>query len=338
MGHPEPSETQAWLEAAGRVPLLTQEEEILLGRRIQAAAGIDPTTTDRREMRTLRLAARARERFVAANLRLVYRVADQRYRRAVPPHGFVDLLQAGAEGVHHAASKFDPSRGNKFSTYAAWWIRQRIQLELDKTSRTIRPPLTITPKLRKLKRISHQLIAELGRQPTVEELATGVGLSAEEVATALLRARALTSLDLRLAYDSDDTIGAVLQIHEPAADEQLEELRAALAALPRLQRLAVEAAHLPDPPTLSGFARAERLTMRRAQRLLGLGMTRLGQLAPQPVLQLRLPLPDPAVEIGRMPGHRHQRRRTHRGQAEGQLHLPIKLRHGRTLRKEIVAS
>lgn len=337
MGASESSDTQAWLAAAGRVPLLTREEEILLGRRIQAAASIDPTTTDLAEQRALRSAAKARERFVAANLRLVYRIAYQNFRSAVPAHGFVDLLQAGAEGLHHAAGKFDPRRGIKFSTYSAWWVRQRIQWYLDWHGRTIRPPSTIARQIRGLPRATQELAVQLERAPTAAELGQRVGLSEEDVTTALTRARAPTSLDRALGDEDGETIGERLWTPEPARDEQLEELQEALAGLPRLQRLAVMAAHLPDPPTLAGFAKGEGISIRRAKHLLELGMAGLEVLRPEPTLQLRLPLPDPVVKITCVKHRRHYRRRAHCGQAEGQLELKLWI-HGKTLRRLTVMS
>ena len=245
------SEQQAWLEAAARVPLLTQQEEIILGRQVQSAAGIDPQSNRPEDVKALRRAHRARERLATANLRLVYRIAE-RYRRAVPESGFMDLLQAGAEGVMRAAGKFDPTNGSKFSTYSAWWIRERIQNEIDKNSRTIRPPTTITPKLRRLPRVRQEITARLGRSPTVEELAVELKLSPAEVVTALQRANGLVSLDQLVNEDGDLTLGDLQATPADEEDDLLELLRQGMARLPACQRLQLlrEFQNQPAPPAV----------------------------------------------------------------------------------------
>jgi RNA polymerase primary sigma factor len=294
------SEQQAWLEAAARVPLLTQQEEIIMGRQVQAAAGIDPQSNRPEDLAILRRAHRARERLATANLRLVYRIA-QRYRRAVPASGFMDLLQAGAEGVMRAAGKFDPANGSKFSTYSAWWIRERIQDELAKTSRTIRAPTTITGKLRRLPGIRQSLTMKLGRSPTVEELAAESKLSTKEVIIELERARGLVSLDSWTGKTSANirrpcgvTLGDMQATPVEDDDDQLDLLRQGMEQLPDTERRLLEAAYLPGGPTLTQQARVEGVSIRRARELVESGMQRLRMLQevpqPQHPQQLHLPL------------------------------------------------
>lgn len=287
------SEQQAWLDAAGRVPLLTPAEELHLGQLSMAAVGIDPLSQKPADLLTLRRAHRARERLATANLRLVYRVAE-RYRRCVPDSGFLDLLQAGAEGVMHAAGKFDPTKGWRFSTYSAWWIRQRIQVELDKHSRTIRAPSTITPQLRRLPRVRQQLTAELERPPTVEELATGLRLSAAEVVTALQRERGLASLDQSIDVNGDTTLGELQaapgSLDEEENDDQLDALRQRMAQLPAQQQRLVRASYLAGEPTLVQQARIEGLGIRQAKRMVEEGLIQLRLLRGPPEHQLDLPL------------------------------------------------
>jgi RNA polymerase sigma factor (sigma-70 family) len=321
------SEQKAWLDAAARVPLLTHEEEIILGRQVQSAIG----STDRL---VLRRAHRARERLATANLRLVYKVADP-YRGYVPDYGFTDLLQAGAEGVMHAASKFDPALGFRFSTYAAIWIRQRIQIELDRHSRTIRAPSTITPQLRRLPRVQQQLTAELGRPPTVDELAAGLRLAPVEVVTALQRARPPTSLDQVLDDDSDTTIGDLQATPAEVEDEQLEQLRQGMARLPAQLRRLVDAAYLPGEPTLAQQARAEGMSLRKAKGLVeaGLGRLRLLREAPEEQLHLPLLLPRPSFDVRRRVGKRHHRKRCQCPAQQLELVLVRVPHHGSTLRR-----
>lgn len=327
------SDFQAWLNAAGRVPLLTHAEEIILGRQVQAAAGINPASKRPADRRLLRRAHRARERLATANLRLVAQVA-QRYRSTVPPHGFVDLLQAGAEGVLHAAGKFDPSKGYKFSTYAACWIRQRIQVELDKNSRTIRAPSTITPALRRLPRAQQVLFHQLGRAPTPAELGQELGLSEGEVALAMQRTRSLASLDAPTLDGEGSSLGELLACPgEEQEDQQLDQLREAMAKLPALQRRLVAAAYLPDGLTWSQQVRAEGLSNTHARALLEVAMVQLQQLRQPAEVQLRLLVLAPDER-----GHHRRRGGQHRGrkarEQPGQLLLfPSGLHHGRTDRR-----
>jgi RNA polymerase sigma factor (sigma-70 family) len=302
------SEQQAWLDAAARVPLLTQQEEIILGRQVQAAIG-------EQDPQILRRARRAKERLATANLRLVYRIAE-RYRRAVPASGFMDLLQAGAEGVMHAAGKFDPSRGIKFSTYSAWWIRERIQDELAKNSRTIRAPTTITGKLRRLPGVRQQLTMALGRLPTVEELATELMLSPAEVCIELQRANGLISLDSPVKAGAPHTgcvtVGALLATPAEDEDDQLVLLRQGMARLPEVQRRLLDAAYLPGEPTLAQQARVEGLSIRQAKEQVKRGLEQLQVLReiPKPK-QLHLPLQlllGPSIQQRRRSGHRRKRR------------------------------
>lgn len=303
------SEQQAWLEAASRVPLLTQQEEIILGRQVQDAARIDPQSNRPEDLRILRRAHRARERLATSNLRLVYRIA-QRYRRAVPASGFMDLLQAGAEGVMLAAGKFDPSRGNKFSTCSAWWIRERIQHEIDKHSRTIRPPTTITPKLRRLPRVRQELTAQLGRPPNVEELATELKLSPADVVTAIQRSSGLVSLDQLIGNDGDLTVGDLQATPAEEEDDLLDLLRQGMARLPACQRRLIEAVYLPGTPTLAEQAMVEVED--------GLKLLRKFQHEPLPS-----PIP-PAVIIHLPVAQAIHRRRRRRGRCpEHQLELDL---------------
>lgn len=335
------SDQQAWLDAAGRVRLLTPDEEILLARQIRSAQAINPTTTCPAELQRLKRARRATDRLASANLRLVYRLATP-YRRLVPEHQFLDLLQAGAEGVLHAAGKFDPEAGYKFSTYCAWWIRQRIQVEIDWHSRTIRVPTTITPQLRKLPRVRQQLTAQLGRPPNVDELAAALALSPQEVATALERARAPASLDQPLHDAEEDgaTLGDLQATPEAWSDQQLQDVRRVLGRLPLLQRSIVEAAYFPGTPTLREVARAEGLSYREAQGLLTAALRRLRKLNPGSssggAEQLSLPVLRPCPQqLNRRPP-RAYRRRSHQA-SEDQLALqlapPRRRRQRRTLRR-----
>lgn len=198
---------RSYLRDIGRVPLLSHEQEITLGRQVQelmhleelreeltmraggeepsgealaAAAGLSAAQLRRR----LQMGRRAKERMVAANLRLVVSVAKKYTRRNME---LLDLIQEGTIGLVRGVEKFDPTRGYKFSTYAYWWIRQGITRAIAEKSRTIRLPIHITETLNKLKKGQRELSQELGRTPTVSELAVYVELPEDEVKDLLCR-------------------------------------------------------------------------------------------------------------------------------------------------------
>ncbi len=186
---------RSYLRDIGRVPLLSHEQEITLGRQVQElmhlealeaqlkretgtapsqeewaqAAGLSPNQLQRH----LRSGRRAKERMVSANLRLVVSVAKKYTKRNME---LLDLIQEGTIGLVRGVEKFDPSRGYKFSTYAYWWIRQGITRAISEKSRTIRLPIHITEVLNRLKKSQRELSQHLGRTPTVVELSAAVAL------------------------------------------------------------------------------------------------------------------------------------------------------------------
>ncbi|MCE2839754.1 MAG: sigma-70 family RNA polymerase sigma factor [Cyanobium sp. 49614_E6] len=215
---------RSYLRDIGRVPLLSHEQEITLGRQVQelmgleelreelalraggeppspemlaAEAGLSPALLRRR----LQAGRRAKERMVAANLRLVVSVAKKYTKRNME---LLDLIQEGTIGLVRGVEKFDPTRGYKFSTYAYWWIRQGITRAIAEKSRSIRLPIHITETLNKLKKAQRELSQELGRTPTVAELAVAVELPEEEVKDLLSRARQPVSLETKVG-DGEDT-------------------------------------------------------------------------------------------------------------------------------------
>ena len=190
---------RSYLRDIGRVPLLSHEQEITLGRQVQElmaleeleqeltmraggskpapeqlaeAAGLTPPQLKKR----LTAGRRAKERMVAANLRLVVSVAKKYTKRNME---LLDLIQEGTIGLVRGVEKFDPTRGYKFSTYAYWWIRQGITRAIAEKSRTIRLPIHITETLNKLKKGQRELSQELGRTPTITELAEFVELQSK---------------------------------------------------------------------------------------------------------------------------------------------------------------
>ena len=235
-----------FLNRAGKIPLLTAAEEIQLGRQVQAMLRLledkpDPPYLPE-ERRIIRTGRRAKERMITGNIRLVVTIA-RRYANSARAGtlAFDDLIQDGMVGLMRAVDGFDHERGYKFSTYAYWWIRQGITRAIAEKSRSIRLPIHITETLNKLKKAQRELSQELGRTPTVGELAVAVELPEEEVKDLLSRARQPVSLETKVG-DGEDTelldllAGDGVLPDEVVAVECLKGyLRALLEQLPELQ-------------------------------------------------------------------------------------------------------
>src|SRR5215204_430566 len=186
--HPVAYETttdalQLFLREAGRHQLLTAAQEVELSKRIERG---DPE---------------AKQRMIQSNLRLVVSIAKNYRNQGLP---FLDLIQEGTLGLIRAVEKFDWRRGYKFSTYATWWIRQAVARALADKARTIRMPVHIVERMQKMHRAERLLWTQLGREPTLEEIAEEASLPIEQAREVRAAARASTSLDQPVG-DTDDT-------------------------------------------------------------------------------------------------------------------------------------
>jgi len=181
---------QLYLRSIGRIKLLSASEEIELARRIGKGDEI------------------AKKRLVQANLRLVVSVAKKYQGRGLP---FLDLIQEGNLGLIRAAEKFDPERGYKFSTYATWWIRQGITRALADKSRTIRVPVHMVETINNLRKTTRKLSQELGRRPTMEELARAMNVSLTKIKEILAANRTPVSLDTPYGEDEDNSLAELVQ-------------------------------------------------------------------------------------------------------------------------------
>ncbi|MGB1417583.1 MAG: RNA polymerase sigma factor, RpoD/SigA family, partial [Synechococcus sp.] len=250
---------RSYLRDIGRVPLLTHEQEITLGRQVQdlmeleelereleARDGAKPTKellakesglSVVKLKRKLQHGRRAKERMVAANLRLVVSVAKKYTKRNME---LLDLIQEGTIGLVRGVEKFDPTRGYKFSTYAYWWIRQGITRAIAEKSRTIRLPIHITEMLNKLKKGQRELSQDLGRTPTVTELAAFVELPEDDVKDLMCRARHPVSLEMKVGDGDDTELLELLSGDGELPSQQVEEdcmkgdLRSLLGQLPHM--------------------------------------------------------------------------------------------------------
>ena len=179
-----------YLKEIGRVPLLTADEEIELARRMEAG---DES---------------ARHRLEEANLRLVVSIAKRYIGRGML---FLDLIQEGNLGLLKAVEKFDYSKGYKFSTYATWWIRQAITRAIADQARTIRIPVHMVETINKYIRISRQLLQDLGRDPTAEEVAKEMGLSTLRVREIMKIAQEPVSLETPIGEEEDSHLGDFIE-------------------------------------------------------------------------------------------------------------------------------
>ena len=205
-------ELAAYLDAIGREPLLTKEEEVELAQAIEHARAAEealggPRKASPARRRTLEAAVRkgeqARQRFISANLRLVVSIAKHYQGQGLP---LMDLIQEGSFGLMRAVEKFDWKRGYKFSTYATWWIRQSIQRGLANLGRTIRLPVHVEADFRRVRRRFVELSQKLGHDPSVAELAKAVRLPKDRVQELLDVAPLTTTVSLSSPVGEDTEI------------------------------------------------------------------------------------------------------------------------------------
>ena len=202
-----------YLKEIGRVPLLTAEEEVVLAKRMQEGD----------EM--------AQKRLAEANLRLVVSIAKRYVGRGML---FLDLIQEGNLGLIKAVEKFDYTKGYKFSTYATWWIRQAITRAIADQARTIRIPVHMVETINKLIRVSRQLLQQLGREPSPEEIAKEMDISVERVREIMKIAQEPVSLETPIGEEEDSHLGDFIEDQDAPAPadaasfmllkEQLEEV------------------------------------------------------------------------------------------------------------------
>jgi len=211
-----------YLKEIGQVPLLTAEEEVRLakkmerGRRARRRLARGEVTDENREPleKLVEEGKAAQEHLVKANSRLVVSVAKKYIGRGVP---FLDLIQEGNIGLIRAVNKFDYRRGYKFSTYATWWIRQAVTRAIADQGRTIRVPVHMYEQINKLTRTSRQLVQELGREPTIEEMAEELDIPLRKVERIMRVAQRPLSLETPVGEEEDSYLGDFIEDVETVA-------------------------------------------------------------------------------------------------------------------------
>ncbi|QUC02086.1 RNA polymerase sigma factor RpoD [Atopobium sp. oral taxon 416] len=276
-----------YLKEIGKVDLLTADEEVHLAMKIEA--GTDATekleaaedgdieltrTEQRRLMRIEQVGLEAKQQLISANLRLVVSIAKRYVGRGML---FLDLIQEGNLGLIRAVEKFDYTKGFKFSTYATWWIRQAITRAIADQARTIRIPVHMVETINKLVRVQRQLLQELGRDPTPEEIGEEMGMTADRVREIQKISQEPVSLETPIGEEEDSQLGDFIEdsgaVAPPVAAsdsmlrEQLDQVLDGLADRERKViklRFGLEDGH---PRTLEEVGREFGVTRERIRQI-----------------------------------------------------------------------
>ncbi len=286
-----------YLKEAGRVPLLTAEEEVMLAKRMEAAEFArlrleDAETvhieilswSEEQGLREVMLdGERAQEHLIRANARLVISVAKKYIGRGVP---FLDLIQEGNIGLIRATNKFEYQRGHKFSTYATWWIRQAVSRAVADQGRTIRVPVHMGDQLNRMRRVQLQLLQELGREPKIDELAHGMDTTPDKVENLLEISRRPVSLETPIDDEGDSTFGDFVEdSNSPAPSEEVAthllhvQLQQALDKLPAREAQILRLRY--------GLADGRVYTLEEVGQTIGVTRERVRQLEAQALNRLR---------------------------------------------------
>ena len=292
----EPSldSVQHYLQEIGRVSLLNAAEEIELAERIERGKAARKRLELPEEIALpLRIALSrdqndgddARRHLIQANLRLVVSIAKKYVGRGL---SLLDLIQEGNIGLMRAVEKFDYHKGNRFSTYATWWIRQAVTRAIAEQGRTIRLPVHMSESVGQVKRASERLSQALERQPTADEIATALGQTADRIERVLEASRRPVSLATPVGEDGEHTLGDFIQDDEqttPAefASRQLlrRDLANALGHLSDRERRIIDLRY--------GLVDGQRRTLEEVGRVLGMTRERARQIEAEALRRLRAP-------------------------------------------------
>ena len=286
---------QHYLQEIGKVSLLNAAEEVELAERIERSDAARERLRDAGEDLSLQLrfalekdvqgGRDARRHLIQANLRLVVSIAKKYVGRGL---SLLDLIQEGNIGLMRAVEKFDYHKGNRFSTYATWWIRQAVTRAIAEQGRTIRLPVHMSESVGQVKRTAERLSQSLERQPTAEEIAMALGQPIDRIQRVLEAARRPVSLETPVGEEGEHTLGDFLQDDElptPAefASQQLlrQDLAVALDHLNERERRIIDLRY--------GLADGQRRTLEEVGKALGMTRERARQIEAEALRRLRQP-------------------------------------------------
>jgi len=304
---------RAYLHEIGRVPLLSHEDEIVLGKQVQKMMALlaikdelvanlpetEEASTEEAEIsnaqwaeaaeitvaeldRHLRRGQRSKRKMIEANLRLVVAVAKKYQKRNLE---FLDLIQEGTLGLERGVEKFDPMKGYKFSTYAYWWIRQAITRAIAQQARTIRLPIHITEKLNKIKRVQRELSQKLGRSPNATEIGQELELEPKQVREYLSIARQPISLDVRIGDNQDTELQDLLEDDGASPEDYTVQQSLRSDIFRMLSELTTQQQEVIN--LRFGLADGNPLSLAKVGQRMGISRERVRQLEQQALKHLR---------------------------------------------------
>ena len=263
-----------YLKEIGRIPLLTSEAEIEVAKQLESD---DPAIRNE-----------AKRRLSEANLRLVVSIAKKYVGRSKNSMSLLDLIQEGNLGLMKAVEKFDYTKGFKFSTYATWWIRQAITRAIADQARTIRIPVHMVETINKLVRIQRQLLQELGREPTPEEIGEQMDMTAERVREIQKINQEPVSLETPIGEEEDSQLGDFIEDHEAVRPDDAagfsmlqEQLQMVLDGLAERERKVIELRF--------GLKDGHPRTLEEVGREFGVTRERIRQIESKTLAKLRHP-------------------------------------------------
>ncbi|MGA2221023.1 MAG: sigma-70 family RNA polymerase sigma factor [Verrucomicrobiia bacterium] len=265
--HESGNAIQLYLREIGQTPLLTPEEEINLAARVKRGD------------------KRARARMIKANLRLVVKISHDYENLGLP---LLDLISEGNIGLMKAVERFDPKKGAKLSTYAAWWIKQSIRRALSNQSKTIRLPVHVVDKMQKMNRLSLTLFEKLGREPTDAELADRLDITPARVAHLRTIGIRPASLDAAIGDDGENRFSDIIEDTEAMTPFELLKAKTMRQGIrQQLQHLSPREAKIltlryglngQEPQTLDVVGRKFKITRERVRQIQEIALTKLRRL------------------------------------------------------------